>query len=63
MKIAVLGAGSWGVALGQVLNENGNDVLLWQLEPDFVDTINQSHKHPFLPGVNISKNLQFTASC
>ena len=62
MKIAVLGAGSWGTALGQVLNENGHDVLLWHLEKDFVDAINQSHTHPFLPGVNLATTLQFTAS-
>tara|TARA_B100002003_G_scaffold248057_1_gene280994 strand:+ start:19 stop:1011 length:993 start_codon:yes stop_codon:yes gene_type:complete len=62
MKIAVLGAGSWGTALGQVLNENGHDVCLWHLEPDFVDTINQSHVHPFLPGVELNHALQFTSS-
>ena len=62
MKIAVLGAGSWGTALGQVLSENGHDVLLWHLEQDFVDEINQTHVHPFLSGVNLISNLQFTAS-
>ena len=62
MKIAVLGAGSWGTALGQVLSENGHDVLLWHLEQDFVDEINQTHKHPFLPNIQLSKDLHFTAS-
>ena len=62
MKIAVLGAGSWGTVLGQVLNENGHDVCLWHLELDFVDTINQSHVHPFLPGVQLNHALQFTSS-
>ena len=62
MKIAVLGAGSWGTALGQVLNANGHDILLWHLEQDFVDEINQTHVHPFLPGVNLTSKLQFTAS-
>jgi len=62
MKIAVLGAGSWGTALGQVLNENGHDVLLWHLEQDFVDKISRSRTHPFLPEVNLSNTLQFTAS-
>ena len=62
MKIAVLGAGSWGTALGQVLNENGHDVRLWHLEQNFVDTINQSHVHPFLPGVKLNHALQFTSS-
>ena len=62
MKIAILGAGSWGTALGQVLDENGSEVLLWHLDIDFVDMINRSHEHPFLPGVSLSKALHFTAS-
>ena len=62
MKIAVLGAGSWGTALGEVLSKNGHDVLLWHLEQDFVDNINQTHIHPFLPDIDLNKTLQFTAS-
>ena len=30
-KVAVLGSGAWGVALGIVLAENGNDVTMWTL--------------------------------
>ena len=62
MKIAILGAGSWGAALGQVLHENGSEVLLWHLEAGFVDKINRTHEHPFLPGAKLSKELHFTAS-
>ena len=62
MKIAILGAGSWGAALGKVLSENGSDVLLWHLEADFVDKINRSHEHPFLPGVKLRQEMRFTAS-
>ena len=28
-KIAVLGPGSWGTGLSQVLNDNGHEVRIW----------------------------------
>ena len=62
MKIAVLGAGSWGTALGQVLNENGHEVLLWHHKQNFVDTISQTYTHPFLPEIQLNQELQFTSS-
>ena len=62
MKIAILGAGSWGTSLGQVLIENGSKVLLWHLEPSFVDEINRTYEHPFLPDVSLSKESHFTSS-
>ncbi|MEE2859009.1 MAG: glycerol-3-phosphate dehydrogenase, partial [Candidatus Neomarinimicrobiota bacterium] len=62
MKIAILGAGSWGVTLGQVLSENGSDVCLWHHEMAFVNAINQTHEHPFLPGFNLDSKMQFTSS-
>ena len=62
MKLAILGAGSWGTALGQVLSENGSDVCLWHHKMDFVNTINQTHEHPFLPGFNLDSKMQFTSS-
>ena len=43
MKIAVLGSGSWGTALGQVLAENGHQVVLWGREDHIADEINQAH--------------------
>ena len=35
-KIAVLGAGSWGSVLANVLAENGHQVQLWSRNPDQV---------------------------
>lgn len=44
-KIAVLGAGSWGMALSKVLAENGHDVKVWSRPSGkkFVDEINNHH--------------------
>ncbi len=62
MKISIVGAGSWGTALGQVLCENGHEPLLWHHNSDFVETINNSHRHPFLPEYSLHPNLKFTNS-
>ncbi|MGT2757206.1 NAD(P)H-dependent glycerol-3-phosphate dehydrogenase [Streptococcus ovuberis] len=41
--IAVLGPGSWGTALSQVLNDNGHEVRLWGNIPEQIDEINSYH--------------------
>lgn len=41
--IAVLGPGSWGTALSQVLNDNGHEVRLWGNIPDQIAEINTHH--------------------
>lgn len=51
MRCAVIGAGAWGTALGDLLARNGHDVRLWAYEPDVVDAINGAHENVrFLAG-------------
>ena len=41
--IAVLGPGSWGTALSQVLNDNGHEVRIWGNLPEQINEINTNH--------------------
>jgi len=59
MKIAVIGGGSWGTALAQLLAKNGHQISLWVYEKDLSDTINEKHENTqYLSGVNLPKSLQ-----
>ena len=37
MNFAILGAGTWGTALAQVLADNGHDVLLYHFDENIQD--------------------------
>lgn len=43
MKIGVIGAGSWGTTLGNLLTGQGHEVAIWAYEPEVVESINRDH--------------------
>lgn len=45
-RVAVIGAGSWGTALGHLLARRGHDVVMWAYEPEVVAGINEQHRNP-----------------
>ncbi len=61
-KIAVVGAGSWGTTLANLLAEKGYPVTLWCYEKDLAERIGQSGINDlYLPGIDLSEKLQATS--
>ncbi|HEV8177697.1 MAG TPA: NAD(P)H-dependent glycerol-3-phosphate dehydrogenase [Gemmatimonadales bacterium] len=57
--IAVLGAGSWGTTLANLLAVKGESVRLWAYEPEVVEAVNQRHENTvFLPGIPLAPGLR-----
>lgn len=57
-NIAVIGSGSWGVALAMLLNSNGHKVKLWSYNPEEARLINEDKKCKFLPNITIPEGIE-----
>ncbi|PQP79855.1 glycerol-3-phosphate dehydrogenase [Candidatus Phytoplasma phoenicium] len=51
-KITIMGGGSWGSTLGQVLTDNHNKVLIYDINKNYIDKIN-NQQHPIFPKINL----------
>lgn len=61
MRVGIIGAGSWGIALSNLLSMNGADVTVWSILPDEIEMLKEKHEHVTkLPGVILSDTIRFT---
>ena len=61
MKITVIGAGTWGTALGRALASKGLDVCIWSRFPEEILHLSATRTHPNLPGSVIPETIAFTS--
>ena len=58
-SIAVVGAGSWGTAIGTWLAGNGHDVRIWDIDLTVIDDINENYCNSrYLPDCKLPTNLR-----
>jgi glycerol-3-phosphate dehydrogenase (NAD(P)+) len=62
-QIAVMGAGSWGTTLANLLAERSEGVWLWVFEEELFRAMEEKRENEiFLPGIRLSDNLHLTHS-
>lgn len=59
-KISIIGTGTWGIALANMLCSTGHDVLAWSALPDEIDYIEKNRKHPKLKDTHILEGIKLT---
>lgn len=61
-NIAIIGSGSWGVALAIHLAKLGNKIKIWSFAEEERDLINKEKRCKFLPNVEIPEGIKCTTS-
>lgn len=61
-NIAIIGSGSWGIALAIHLSKTGHNVKVWSFCQEEADLINNENKCKFLLNVDLPKNIYCTTN-
>lgn len=62
MKLCVLGAGSWGIALSAHLHRAGHSIRLWEYDPAKAKSLRQTRENKvILPGILLPADILITS--
>lgn len=61
MKIGILGAGSWAIALSVLLNKRGHQICMWEFNSKDAEMLSINREHSVkLPGIRIPDDIEIT---
>ena len=61
-KVAIVGGGSFGTAIANIVADNGHDVCLWMRNAERVAEVNQQHSNSaYLPDISLNPALRASA--
>jgi glycerol-3-phosphate dehydrogenase (NAD(P)+) len=60
-KTAIIGSGTWGLALANLLHTNGHEVTVWSAIPKEIEDLKATHQFKNLPGLVLPDSMIFTA--
>lgn len=62
MRVAVLGAGSWGTTFAKVIADGGSEVALWSRRPEIAAEISATGRNSsYLPGIDLPGAIRATS--
>ncbi len=59
-NVLVLGAGTWGAVIANLLVKNGHKVTCWARNEKLISDLSNTHRHEKLPGIVFDNNINFT---
>ena len=62
MKLAVLGAGSWGLTLTWLMNDNFDEISLWSREEDLSEELVKTKSSKFPVEVQLDNKVEITSN-
>jgi len=45
-KVSIIGYGGWGTALGLLLERIGHEVMMWGVDPEYIEKIKKNPRKP-----------------
>lgn len=58
-RVGVIGGGSWGTALANLIAGNGHEVRFWIRDPVLARTVERERRNPiYLPGIRVSDQVE-----